>query len=171
MIHWVTTPLRNTAKILLANESSGQVAAGITLGVVIGLLPTGNLLSCVLLFLLAALRVNRMAGLCSMGIIASLTPWIDPFLHTLGAKVLTISSLQPTYSWLYDAPFGAWIGFHNTVTMGALLVGVYVSYPIFLASDSLVKRLRPSLVRMILKYRITRWLLGADITSRLGLTG
>ncbi len=171
MIHWVTTPLRNIANILLANESSGQVAAGITLGVVIGLLPTGNLLSCVLLFLLAALRVNRMAGLCAMGIVASLTPWIDPFLHTLGAKVLTISSLQATYSWLYDAPLGAWIGFHNTVTMGALLVGLYVSYPVFLASDSLVKRLRPTLVRMILKYRITRWLLGADITSRLGLTG
>lgn len=171
MIHWVTTPLRNVTNILLANDSSGQVAAGVTLGVILGLLPTGNLLSCLLLFLLAALRVNRMAGLCTMGIVASLTPWIDPFLHTLGAKVLTISSLQPTFSRLYEAPLGAWIGFHNTVTMGALLVGVYMSYPIFLTIDSLVKRVRPSIVKFVLKYRITRWLLGADISSRLGFTG
>ncbi len=156
--------------ILVANDSTRQIGAGVALGVVLGLVPTGNLISFTLLFLLAALRVNRMAGLATMAAIAAITPWLDPFLHLLGAKVLTISSLQSTFAGIYDAPLGAWIGFHNTVVMGALLVGIYTAYPIYLLVNSIVDRLRPSIVQWILKYRIGRILLGVDISSRLGLT-
>lgn len=171
MIHWFTGPLKQVVTILVANDSTRQIGAGVALGVILGLVPTGNLISLTLLFLLAALKVNRMAGLATMAAVAAVAPSLDPFFHMLGVKVLTIASFQSLFVDLYDAPLGAWIGFHNTVVMGALLVGIYSAYPIYLLVNTVVDRLRPSFVKWILKYRLGRILLGVDISSRFGLSG
>lgn len=171
MIHWFTGPLKQIVSILVANDSTRQIGAGVALGMVIGLVPTGNLISFTLLFLLAALRVNRMAGLATTAAVAAVSPALDPFFHLLGVKILTISSFQSMYVSLYDAPLGAWVGFHNTVVIGSLLVGIYAAYPAYLIVNTIVDRIRPSFVKWILKYRLGRILLGVDISSRLGLSG
>ncbi len=169
MFDWLFAPLRSLVSILAANDSSRQVAAGIAIGVVLGLVPKATLVAVLLGVLLCALRVNRGAGMTAAALIAPLAPMLDPFTHKLGLKVLTIHSLQPTFAWLYDAPLGPWWGLHNTVVCGSLLVGLYLSYPVYLVARGAVDRLRPPAVRLILKYKLGRVLLGAQLTDKLSV--
>lgn len=169
MSDWLFSPLRATLGVLLANDSSRQIAAGVAIGFVLGFVPKMTLLALVLGVLLCALRVNKAAGLLTAAAVGSLAPLADAFTHKLGLKVLTLPSLQPTYAWLYDAPLGPWWGLQNTVVCGSLLVGLYVSYPVYLITRGLVDRLRPPVVRWALKYKFGRLLLGAQLTSRLGV--
>lgn len=162
-------PLRSCIEVLLANDSSRQIAAGVALGVVLGLVPKMTLLAVVLGVLLCALRVNKAAGLMTAAAVGGLAPLADAFTHKLGLKVLTLPSLQPTYAWLYDAPLGPWWGLQNTVACGSLLLGLYLAYPTYLITRGLVDRIRPRAVRWILKYKLGRVLLGAQVTSRLGV--
>lgn len=168
MSQWFLGSFRSVVTALLANDSTRQIAAGVTIGAVLGLLPKATLLAAFFAVALAALRVNRAAGLAAAGVVAAITPWLDPVLHWLGLRVLGVPSFQPFFAWLYDAPLGPWIGFHNSVGMGALLVGVYLAYPLYLIVRSLLDRLRPRLVRQLERYRIARLLLGADVATRWG---
>ncbi|TWU00041.1 hypothetical protein Pla108_09840 [Botrimarina colliarenosi] len=167
MFEWLISPLRSLVAVLAAHDSSRQVAAGVAIGVVLGLVPKATLVAVLLGVLLCALRVNKVAGLTAASLVGMLAPLADPFTHKLGLKVLTVPSLQPTYSYLYDAPLGAWWGLHNSVTCGSLLVGLYLSYPVYLVTRGLVDRLRPAAVRWILKYKLGRLLMGVQITDKL----
>jgi uncharacterized protein (TIGR03546 family) len=64
-------------------------------------------------------------------VFTGLGPYADVFSHKLGLAVLSIDVLQPVYASLFCLPFGPWIGFHNTVVTGSLLVGLYVAYPVY----------------------------------------
>ncbi|TWT47621.1 TIGR03546 family protein [Botrimarina hoheduenensis] len=168
MSDWYFAPLRATVAALVAHDSTRQIAVGVVLGAILGLLPKATLLAAIFAFALAAFRVNRAAGLASAGFFAMLTPWLDPLLHAVGFRVLAAPSLQSSFAWLYDLPLGPWMGFHNSVAMGSLLVGLYIAYPLYLAVRSLLDRVRPRLVSWVMKYRVARVLLGADVASRWG---
>ncbi|MEN0112123.1 MAG: TIGR03546 family protein [Planctomycetota bacterium] len=169
MSDWLLRPLRGVLDALLGCDSTGQVAAGVAMGVVLGLLPKATLLAVLAGVLLCALRVNKAAGLTAAAVVAPLAPMLDGFTHKLGLKVLTLPSLQPGLAWFYDTPLGPWWGVHNTVVCGSLLLGLYLSYPVFLAARAAVERFRPALVRFARRYRLGRVLLGAEVGSRLGL--
>lgn len=166
MYEWLFTPLRGLVGVLTAPDSSRKVAAGAALGVMLGLVPKATLVAVALGVLLCALRVSKLAGLTTAALVAMLAPSLDPFTHKLGLKVLTAPSLQPTYAWLYDAPLGPWWGLQNTVVCGSLLVGIYLSYPVYLLTRGAVDRVRPAAVRWIMKYRLGRLLLGAQVTDK-----
>ena len=168
MIGWLISPLRRFVAVLVANDSDAQIAAGATLGVVLGLALPWTLIALALTLALLVLRVNRAAGFGTASLVAAATPWIDPFTHTLGERILTAPSLQSTFATAYDAPLGPWIGFHNTVGCGSLLLGVYLAYPVFLGVRTASEKFRPTATRLLLKYRIARVLLGADLCNRLG---
>lgn len=171
MLSLVIRPLRNIAAVLVANESPRQIAIGIALGVVIGLVPKGNLLAIALMVLLCSLRVNRTAGLLTACVFSWISVMADSFTHKLGAKILATESLQPVYAWVYELPLGPWIGINNTVVVGSLAMGLYVAYPSYLLAKLLLDRYHAPIAAWIRRTRIARWLLGADVTSRFGLSG
>lgn len=168
MIGWLIAPLRRLAAVLLANDSDRQIAAGAAIGVVLGLALPWTLVALGATLALLAFRVNRAAGFGVASLVAAITPWIDPVTHLLGERVLLAPSLQEHFAAAYDAPLGPWIGFHNTVGCGSLLLGVYLAYPVYLAVRTASERLRPAAVRLLLRYRVARILLGADLYNRAG---
>jgi hypothetical protein len=42
---------------------------------------------------------------------------------------------------VFNLPGGPWLGFNNTVTCGALLVGLYVAYPVYYGTRVICERL------------------------------
>lgn len=171
MLSLVLRPLRGFVAVLVANDSSRQIAAGVALGAVIGLVPKGNLIAATLAILLCSLRVNRTAGLLAAAAFSWIGLHADAFTHRLGASLLTIESLQPYYAAAYNLPLGPWIGFNNTVVLGSLVVGLYAAYPVYLIAKLLLDRYQAPLAAWLMRRRVARWLLGADLTSRLGLSG
>jgi uncharacterized protein (TIGR03546 family) len=118
---------------LLASNSPHQLAAGCTLGMMIGLVPKGNLIVLVLCVLVFSLRVNKGMALVAAIVFAVLGPYADAFSHKLGLAVLSIDLFQPVYASVLCLPLGPWLGFHNTVVAGTLLMGLYVAYPVYWA--------------------------------------
>ncbi len=168
MLSLLLQPIRQLLDALLANDSPRQVAWGVTIGMVLGMVPKENLIAIALGMLLCSLRVNRSAGLAAAGLFTLLSPSFDSITHLVGHKLLTESSLEPMWAWLYDLPLGPWVGFDNTVVLGSLLLGLYMSYPCYWATLVAWRRYRAPLAERIARYRVTRWVAGASLANRLG---
>jgi uncharacterized protein (TIGR03546 family) len=139
---------------LLASDSSSQLAAGFTLGMIIGLVPKGNLIAMSLCVLLFSLRVNKGMALLAAVLFSMAGPWADSFSHKLGLALLSTDSLQSTYALAMGLPLGPWLGFDNTVVAGTLALGLYLAYPVYWISRVLCTWLRPYVLAWMNQHRI-----------------
>jgi uncharacterized protein (TIGR03546 family) len=162
-------PLRFLAQALTANDSPRQFAAGFALGVMVGLLPKGNLLAIGLAMLLCAVKVNKAAGLVAIGVFSFAGWLLDGFAHKLGAAALTWEPARDAFTTLYNMPLGPFIGLNNTVVMGQFLIGLYLLYPTYKLSHAAAVRYQPRIMKWLMSYRIIRWLRGAELGAQWGL--
>jgi uncharacterized protein (TIGR03546 family) len=159
------------AQALTGNDSPRQTAWGFALGMMVGLLPKGTLLAIGLAMLLCALRVNRAAGILAIGVFSYVGWACDDFAHRLGAIVLLWEPARSAFTALYEAPFGPWIGFNNTVVMGQFLIGLYLFYPAYRTAYVVGERVQPRVTRWLMRYKVIRWLRGAELGAQWGLDG
>jgi len=137
MLSRTVSVFRRVVSGLLASDSPSQLAAGFTLGMVIGLVPKGNLIAVSLCVLLFSLRINKGLALAAAVLFSFVSPLADAFSHKLGLIVLGANSLQATYASVFNFPLGPWLGLNNTVVTGSLLVGLYIAYPVYWAVRTL----------------------------------
>jgi len=169
MLNLLLRPLRILAQALIGNDSPRQTAWGFTLGMVVGLLPKGNLLAASIAMLLFGTRVNRAAGLLGIGVFSYAGWALDDFAHRVGSMVLTWPAARPMFAWLYEQPLGPFSGLNNTVVVGQFLIGLYLAYPTYRTSHALVVRVQPRVHAYLMKYRVIRWLRGAEVGAQWGL--
>lgn len=166
MLNFLFRPLRQLLAALTTNDSANQLAWGFTIGMVLGMVPKGNLIAALLMVMLCGLRVNRSAGLLAAGIFSLVSPLLDGVTHQIGESVLYQPGLQPFYAWLYEQPLGPFLGFHNTVTIGSLLFALYITYPCYYGSRLAFERLGPPLARYAAQYRLGRKVLGLQLAAQ-----
>jgi|tagenome__1003787_1003787.scaffolds.fasta_scaffold20677511_1 uncharacterized protein (TIGR03546 family) len=123
--------LRKFCRSLLASHAPEQLALGFTIGMIIGLVPKGNLIALSLCVLLFSMRCNKGLGLAVAVLFSCMGPWTDPFAHRLGLAALNFEPIQATYASIFKLPLGPWFGFDNTVVTGSLLMGLYLAYPVY----------------------------------------
>jgi len=165
MLALLVRPLRLLVQALAAADSPRQLAYGFALGMMIGLVPKGNLIALALALLLLVTRANLAAGGVAAVAFSWLGVWLDPLSHRLGLALLTKPSLQPTWAWLYDLPLMPWTGFHNTVVLGSLLVGLWLFYPSYRLSLLGFQRFQPPVAEWIARHQVTRILFGLDVAT------
>ena len=150
-------------------RSPRQLALGIALGVVIGLVPKANLVAVALVLMLFALRINLLAGLTTAIGFSWLSLLIDPVLDHLGRALLTLVPLQPLFAGIYELPYVPWTAFNNTVVMGALFVGLLQFYPTYRFAKRYFDRrlgtyqdwrVRPTASTSTPEYHSSAWRLG-----------
>ncbi len=123
--------MRFLTKALTDECSPEQIALGCSIGIMLGLVPKGNLTAVVLMALLFLLRVNILAGLLSAAICTCIGLLCTSGLDWFGEQILAIESLQPVYAWMYEAPLIPWTDFNNTVTAGGFVVGLFLVFPTY----------------------------------------
>ena len=138
---------RRITHALLSSTAPAQLAAGFTLGMIIGFVPKTNLIALSLYVLLCSLRCNKGIGVAAAMLFSFSNGWLDPFAHKLGMIVLGYQPLQATYASMFTMPLGPWLGFNNTVVAGSLLIGVYVAFPVYFFSRALFASLESVFVR------------------------
>jgi len=131
MLSVAVAALRKFCRALLASNAPEQLALGFTIGMVIGLVPKGNLIALSLCVLLFSIRCNKGLGLAVAVVFSFVGPWTDPFAHRLGLAALSFEPIQTTYASIFKLPLGPWFGFNNTVVTGSLLMGLYFAYPVY----------------------------------------
>lgn len=116
---------------LVAERSCRQIALGIALGVMIGILPKANLIAVLFIVLLFAVRANLAAGLLTAGLCSWIGFGLDPISHRIGETMLTYGPLQNLFGKMYQLPYAPWTSFNNTVVMGSLILGLLQFIPTY----------------------------------------
>jgi uncharacterized protein (TIGR03546 family) len=141
-------PLHYLWQACTKERSPRQLALGIALGMVIGLVPKGNLTATVLAMVLALLKLNLGAALLSALVFSYLSPLGDPLFHAVGWRLLSAPALRGTWENLHRQPFVPWLSINNTVVMGTLVVGWALFYPCYRVTLGIVLRLQPLAARL-----------------------
>lgn len=123
--------LAQVLNILRSAATPSQIAAGFTVGMVAGLIPSLFILIIVIL-LFVILNINVTSGLLAMAVFGFIGYLMDPISHTIGYIILVrIGFLRPIWTTLYDTPIIPLSGFNNSVFMGNLFFAVILIIPIY----------------------------------------
>ena len=160
-------PLRFLAQSLMIDATPRQLAWGFSLGMVIGLVPKGNLTAILLMALLGSLRVNLAAGALGIFIFTWVGMLLDPISHRLGFFLLTRESLAPLWIALYDTNLVPWTAFNNTVVLGSTLIGLILLYPVYSQLRPLLEKIPPEWADKARKFKIVQLLRGGELAEKL----
>jgi len=153
---------------LNANTRPGEIGAGAACGLLLALVPGGNLLWTALFLLTFFLKLNMTAQFLLLALFRLLAPLADPALDALGHAVLTLPALAPLFTALLEAPRVPLTRFPATVVIGGLLSGLLLWLPACLGFAALVRLYRRSLRERIAGSRLARALGRLPLVSSLG---
>ena len=144
MVSFLVRPVRKVVDAVVGYNSPRELAAGFAIGMVLGLVPKGNLIAVSLLVLLFSMRVNTGIGLVAALLFSWTGAVLDPFAHKTGLYVLSIESMQATYATAMQTSLVPWTDFNNTVVAGSLAIGLYLMYPTYWLSHLAFSKLAPN---------------------------
>lgn len=151
-------------KILRSGESPNKIAAGFTLGMILGLTPLLTLHNFILILMLIILTINLASALFAFAIFSGVAYALDPLFHNLGYFILTgIPALRDLWTALFGFPLIALSRYNNTVVMGSLIVSIALSIPVFPAAKYLVLYYRNTLDPLLQKFKIVQLMKGSKL--------
>jgi uncharacterized protein (TIGR03546 family) len=145
-------------------DTPRQLALGIVLGMIIGLIPKDSLLP----YAIGVFALLTSANILCIAVGAIIFTWISPMLdsvsHQIGVWVLTFEPLESTWSTLFQLPVVPWIRFENTVVMGSLCLGLLLAIPIYFISYYCFAQFGSAIYQYFSKTRVAGWLVGNTAT-------
>ena len=163
---WCLKPLQFFLRALASDNSPGQLAAAFSLGLLIGLVPKGNLLAAALMLVLCVFRVNLGLGLLAAFVFSWIGVLLDPVADRLGYWLLTMPSLQSLWSQFFDLPVAPWTALNNSVVLGNFVIGLVlagISYPWL---KPILARHAARWMAYLQRYRIVKVLWGLTAVSK-----
>jgi uncharacterized protein (TIGR03546 family) len=168
MFYWLLGPIRIVVKALMSESSPRQLALGFAMGMVIGLVPKGNLIAVALMMILGASRVNVGVGMFSAFLFSWAGTVTDQWTHEIGWWLLQLPALQSFWTQAYNTPIVPWTAFNNTIVLGSLTLGLALFVPVYFLSRPFFEKYSETVVARLKKYRATKLLWSAEFTDRLG---
>ena len=141
MIVWTLRHLLYLRRMLLKELTAHHLALGCAAGLMLGLMPKGNLLAFGLTAAILAVRVHVPTAMLTTVVVSLIGTVFDPLTHPLGLTLLTNQSLQPLWRFLYRQPFAPWTSMNNTVVLGSLCLGLLAFVPVYLVARLAFDRL------------------------------
>jgi uncharacterized protein (TIGR03546 family) len=160
-------PFRLFAKALTIDATPQQMALGMSFGMLVGLVPKGNLLAAVLMIILCSLRINLAVGLMAAFVFSWSGILLDPTTHQIGQFLLKHESLQGFWTQLYDMSVVPWTNFNNTIVMGSFTLGLGLFLPVYFLSRPFFAITTPRLSAWVKRFRLVSLLWGGEITGKL----
>lgn len=141
-------------------NTAHQLALGVAFGMLIGLIPKESALAwgIGLLFLLS--RANLLCGIIVGFVVTLLSPLLDVYSARIGFSILSIESLQTTYSTWLELPFVAWTRFNNTVVIGSLAIGLLAWFPVYLLGQVFFRSVGIAMIRRVMQIPVVRFVFG-----------
>jgi len=149
----------------LTEDSSRQLAAGLALGIWLGLIPKTSLFAGLLTVIVLATPVNATLAIGVAFFASWLGLLLDPLTSSLGSALLHADVLRPLWTWLFSLPVVPWTQFHHSVVLGNFLLGLVVAYPLYRFSEPCLRRWSPRLAELPQRVSWLRWLAPPDETS------
>ncbi|QDS95204.1 hypothetical protein FF011L_39970 [Roseimaritima multifibrata] len=134
MFLWLIKQIFAVKNALAGRRHPHQLAWGLAFGVLLGIIPHGNLLAIGLVVMVLCLNLNHaMTGLAGLAI-SFFAVKLDPYSHQLGEYVLHHPQMVAPLAQAWQLPFVPWTDLNNTVVMGSLLLGIVALIPVYVLS-------------------------------------
>ncbi len=143
MLVFFVKQVLNLKQAILGRREPHQLAWGVALGLLLGLVPHGNLLALLVLFAILSLAVNH--GMAAVAAVAMsyFAVRLDPQSHAVGNYLLTHPDLASYWAAAWQWPFVPWTDINNTVVLGSFVIGVAALIPTYLVTYPLFHYLAP----------------------------
>lgn len=141
-------------------DSSRQLALGVAIGAMIGVIPKDNLLFFVLLMILILSGANLITGAVSAIGASLLSANLQDILHQTGQTVFGWEPIMVPLSKFMQLPYAAWTRLDNSIVLGGLTIGITIALPIYLISFVFFQKYREPLERLFTNSRISTWIVG-----------
>lgn len=129
-------------KLLNSENGSRQIAWGVSLGFILGMTPSFSLQTVLVLLILIFFRVQMGAAFVTAFFFKFMAYLLDPVFHKVGSTVLSLESLSPLFTELYNMPVIPWTRFYNTIVMGSGVLSIILAPVIFFISLSFINKYR-----------------------------
>jgi len=115
--------------VLSQHRNPSQIAWGVAIGIVLGLIPKDNLIALLLVVLLACLRVNQLVACTTALGLSLLGGWFTPITAFVGTSILNQSLIANGIAVLYRVPILPWTCLDNSLVAGGIGVGTVMLFP------------------------------------------
>ena len=136
-------------KLLNSDTGTNQIAAGIAAGFVLGMTPALSLQTLLIFACIFLFRIQMGAAFISAFFFKFAAFLLDPIFHEVGAIVLNMEALKPTFTTLYNMPIVPFTRFYNSIVMGSGVVSIAMFPVIFVLAKVLVKKYRKTVLEKI----------------------
>jgi len=162
---WILGSLRKLVQVFTGGGSAEAVALGCALGMMVGLLPKGNLTAAAISMFILATHANLAAAALSGTAFSWAGIWTDPLAHRIGSAILTEPAWQKTFARLYELPLVPWTALNNTVVLGSLILAIVLFYPVYRITWLLFHRHQNPIAEKLREYRVDKLLAGAEAVA------
>ena len=116
---------------LNGNLKKSQIAAGFSWGILLGLIPAGNVFWIALFVVSFFFKNHHWSKLLAMAVVKIFLGALNPAIDAAGWAILHTAELQPLFTSLYNMPFVPLTKFNNTLVAGGLCLGIGLWLPVF----------------------------------------
>lgn len=139
-----------------------QLAAGLTIGMIMGLTPWFSVHHLILILVLILFNVNFSMALFGMGVFGMVGYAFDSVFHGFGFYLLNIESMQNLYTeWFNSAMILT--HFNNTVLMGSFVASILASPFALLLFYFLIKKYRDHALVWFKNSKVSRFMQGSKV--------
>lgn len=131
MMLWTIKQLSAVRQAMAGRKYPHQLAWAVAFGLLLGVVPHGNLLALVILCVVLSLKLNHAMAALTALVVTFVAARLDPYSHQIGEFVLTHPQLGKGAEVLWQLPLVPWTDLNNTVVMGSFLIGVVALLPVF----------------------------------------
>ncbi|GMO22868.1 MAG: hypothetical protein Ta2B_01960 [Termitinemataceae bacterium] len=149
--------IKSIAKLLLAlngNIKKSQIAAGVSWGLLLGLIPAGNAFWIILFVVSLFFKHNHAGKILFMALTKICIVPLYPAIDNVGWAILHIEKLQPLFTQMYNMPFVPFTKFNNTMVAGGIVTGIVLWLPVFFLAVLLIPLYRNTFLPKLVNNKI-----------------
>ncbi len=124
--------LQTLFKALASDGTPGQVAAGMALGLALGLTPIASLHNLLVVLLAMCTTVSMPGFMLGWALGVPLGFALDPLFHAVGMAILLDDRTAPFFIWAVNTPIVSLARLNNSIVLGSLVVWVVATAPAYL---------------------------------------
>ncbi len=115
--------------ILSQHRKPTQIAWGIAIGIMLGLIPKDNLVALSLVVFLACVRINQLVAYFTAVSLSLISAWMNTMTIYAGSILLDQPAVASGIGYLYQFPVLPWTCLENTLVIGGIAVGLATLLP------------------------------------------
>lgn len=147
-------------------DSPNRLAAGLCLGICLGLLPKFSLLTWCLAALFVLSTANLLTLLLGFACGCLLIPVVDPLANQFGERLIGWDFLASFLNSVVNSAYGSLLQLDNSAMTGNLACGIIAFFPAFFLARAMFHRVQPVLETWLASRPATGWMVSANNQSK-----